>query len=57
MNLHDQAKRFGIARPKLEYYSSVRPDGITVVKLTEASERLWAEYIHKITRANIEKNS
>lgn len=52
--LHEQAKRFGIVRPKLEYERISGSDGIDIIRLTKESELLWAKYITDTTRAKIE---
>ena len=54
--IHDEAARYGIEQPELERRTYIDENDVTVVELTQESEKLWAEYLRNITLARIAMN-
>jgi len=51
-SIHNEAARFGIEQPELEYQQR-EEESVTVVSLTEQSEREWSNYLRAINMAKL----
>lgn len=51
-SIHDQAARYGIEQPQLEHQQR-QEDSVTVISLTEQSEREWSTYLRRVNMAKL----
>ena len=55
-SIHEEAQQLGIQRPELEHRQYMDGD-VTVIALTQESEKDWADYLRSITMAKLALNS